>query len=256
MHAINITANITAFSFIFGAIVSIAPGADAQQKIPLPDVTVTAPANPPVAPPRSEGAPGNPYSGNYRVEETKWPDIPCAGSRIEIGAAGTCKKGPRMETFEHGDAGGSRQQSNCNIAHDLVMGTAGNLTLEAEVLVFDPYYVSGIGHQRQDCYVHATPGDLRVDFADMNQIARQGTGWRNFVAGGDQTTMEFTVGNDDCLAVQKHGPRWGGGFIWLMQFAVCRKDRQPVDAANVTTVLGWLQVRQYDAQGNLRAPPQ
>ena len=89
----------------------------------------------------------------------------------------------------------------------------------------------------------------------MNQIARQGSGWRNVVESGEQSMMEFTVGADGCWAVQKHGPRWGGGFIWLMQFAVCREDRQPVGAADVATVLGWLQVRQYDAQGNLRAPP-
>jgi hypothetical protein len=233
--------------------------AAAQQTLTLPEVTVTAPTDQPApAPtaPRSQSAPGNPYFGNYRVEEDKWPTIPCTSSRIGIGAAGSCKQGPRMETFEHGDANGGRQQSNCNIAHDLVMGTAGNLQIEAEVLVFDPYYVSAIGHQRQDCYVHGTNGDLRADFADMNQIARRGSGWRNFVEAGDQTTMEFTAGTDNCMALEKRGPRWGGGYVHLIHAAICRKDRQPVGAADVATVLGWLQVRQYDPQGNLRAPPQ
>ena len=230
-----------------------APKVASQQSLTLPDVNVTAPGNAPAAPmpPRASGAPGNPYFGNYRVEEDKWPDIPCGASRIGLGEAGKCKKGPRMETFQTGDSQGSRQQSNCDITHDLVMGSAGSMTIEAEVLVFDPYYVSGIGHQRQDCYVHPVPGDLRVDFADMNRMTRQGSGWRNFVESGDRVTMEFDVGADRCAAIEQRGPRWGGGYIYLIHAAVCRKDRQPVGPADVATVVGWLQVRQRNAIGNL-----
>src|ERR1700730_16692312 len=65
-----------------------AVGADAQN-LPLPDVTVTAP---PITPPWKKWSP---YLGNPRVEETKWPDIPCNNSRIASGAASACKAGPR-----------------------------------------------------------------------------------------------------------------------------------------------------------------
>jgi hypothetical protein len=57
--------------------------------------------------------------------------------------------------FGHGDAQGTRIMSNCQIVHDLVISSAGGLAFEAEALVFDPYCVSALGHQRQDCYAEA-----------------------------------------------------------------------------------------------------
>src|SRR5271163_5355347 len=105
------------------ALIAAADGnAIAQQpNMALPDVTVTAPASPPVAPPTSQSAPGNPYFGNLRVEETKWPEIPCAASRIGAATPGSCRKGPPQINFDHGDGQGSRPLSNCQIAHDLVI---------------------------------------------------------------------------------------------------------------------------------------
>jgi hypothetical protein len=236
---------LTALAMLIGG------SAAAQQPTPLPDVTVTAPANPPVAPPTSQSAPGNPYFGNLRVEETKWPEIPCTASRIGAANPGTCRKGPPQMNFEHGDAGGSRALSNCQIAHDLVISALGGLSFEADSLVFDPYYVSAIGHQRQDCYVESIPRNLQGQFFDMNQFARQGTGWRNFVDSGDLATMEFTIGHDTCLALEKRGPRWGGGYTWLIHASICRKDGRPVDADNIATVLAAIQVRERDSNGNL-----
>ena len=55
--------------------VSGASGAD-QSPLALPDVSVTAP---PITPPWKKFSP---YLGNTRVEEDKWPNIPCTGSRI------------------------------------------------------------------------------------------------------------------------------------------------------------------------------
>jgi len=193
-----------------------------------------------------------PYFGNARVEETKWPEVPCAASRVGAATPGTCRRGPPQMNFEHGDSQGTRPISNCQIAHDLVISTVGGLSFEADSLVFDPYYVSAIGHQRQDCYVESIPRNLQGQFIDMNQIARQGAGWRNFVDSGDLATMEFTVGSDTCLAIEKRGPRWGGGYTYLIHATICRKDRQPVDTSNVATVLAAIQVQGRDPNGNLR----
>ena len=248
MRAINMTAR----GLVLGAIACLAGGAAAQQPTTLPDVSVTAPASPNEVRPTSQGAPGTPYFGNVRVEETKWPEVPCAASRVGAANPGTCRRGPPQMNFEHGDSQGTRPISNCQIAHDLVISAAGGLSFEADSLVFDPYYVSAIGHQRQDCYVESIPRDLQGQFVDMNQVARQGAGWRNFVDSGDLASMEFMVGADTCLAIEKRGPRWGGGYTWLIHATICRKDRQPVDAGNVATVLAAIQVQGRDPQGNLR----
>jgi hypothetical protein len=240
------------FSLV-GAFVVIAafiPNGRAQQKpnptVPLPDVSVTAPASQQEVRPTSSGAVGNPYFGNVRVEETKWPEIPCASSRVGAATPGTCRKGPTQMNFEHGDAGGGRQLSNCQIAHDLVISNLGGLTFEADSLVFDPHYISGIGHQRQDCYVEAIPRNLQAQFVDMNQFTRQGSGWRNFVDGGDLLTMEFSIGADSCLTLEKRGPRWGGGYTWLIHASICRKDGRPVDADNIATVLAAIHIQEHD----------
>jgi hypothetical protein len=243
---------ITALGILVACACAV-PGARAQQAgqpTSLPDVTVTAPVSPAEPKPTAQGAPGNPYFGNVRVEETKWPTIPCTSSRVGA-AGGDCRRGPPQMNFEHGDAQGTRQISNCQIAHDLVISAIGGLSFEADSLVFDPYYVSAIGHQRQDCYVEAIPRNLQGQFFDMNQFARQGTAWRTFVDSGDLATMEFNIGTDTCLALEKRGPRWGGGYIYLIHATICRKDGKPVDADNVTTVLAAVQVQQRDPTGNL-----
>ena len=227
-----------------------ASGAFAQstQQLPLPEVTVTAP---PPAPPEKKFVP---YFGNPRVEEDKWPDIPCGASRVGVAAAGSCKSGSPQESGPGLIPNGPN--SNCRIAHDLVMTNLGPLTIEADVMVFDPYYVSVIGHQHGYCAVEAGHGDLRADFADMNQVTRKGGGWRNFLDDGDLTTMQFSVGSSECLAVEKRGPRWGIGRVYVIHASVCRNDRRPVEATDVDYVLGSLRVTTYEPRGNLRPPPQ
>ena len=155
-------------------------GAD-PPNLPLPDVTVTAP---PITPPWKKWSP---YIGNPRVEETKWPDIPCNNSRIASGAASACKAGPPLNPPAIGVSQGnpSIQVSNCRIAHDLVMTNDGNLKIEADVMVFDATYVSAIRYQHRGRFVEAGYGDLREDFPDMNQMTREGNNWRNFVEAGD-----------------------------------------------------------------------
>jgi hypothetical protein len=121
-------------------------------------------------------------------------------------------------------------------------------------MIFDPYYVSAIGHQHTDCYAESGYSDLREEFPDMNRTTRQGDEWRNFVAGDDLSTMEFKIGVNDCVAVEKRGPHWGGGYIYVIHASICRTDRQAVAATDVDYVLRSLQVRQYEPGGNL-APP-
>ncbi len=235
---------------VLAAIACSAPaGADEEKLAPLPEVTVTAPR--PVTPPEKKFVP---YFGNPRVEENKWPDIPCRDSRVGVTAAGTCKTGTPQETAPGLLPNGPN--SNCRIAHDLVMTSLGNLTVEADVMVFDPYYVSAIGHQHQRCAVLAGYGDLREDFADMNQVTRKGSDWLNFREDGDLSTMEFSVGSSKCVAIEKRGPRWGIGRVYVIHASICRNDRRAVEATDVEYALGSLRVSTYESRGNLRSPPQ
>jgi hypothetical protein len=234
----------------FALAACIAFPAAAQQSIALPDVSVTAPNAPPTG---AASSGGMPMFGNARVEEEKWPEIPCDASRVGAGAMpASCRRGPTQINFEHGDAQQTRQPTNCRIAHDLVIGTLGGLGFEADTLVFDPYYVSAVGHQRQDCYVESVPAHIRGEFLDMNQVTRQATGWGDMADGADLVTQPFTVGAERCIALEKRGPRWGGGYIFLIHATICRKDGQPIDAGNIASVVAALQVQQRDAAGNLR----
>jgi len=222
-----------------------------QSSVGLPEVNVTAP---PITPQYKKWSP---YLGNMRVEENKWPTIPCTGSRIAAATAGTCKTGPQMSPAALGTPQGasSVQISNCSIAHDLVMTDLGNIRVEADVQTFDPDYVSGIGFQHRACFVETGYSDLRQDFPDMNQMTRSGLNWRDFTEAGDVSIMKFALGPSDCRAFEKRGPRWGGGYVWVMHASFCRVDGRPVDPADLDRVLAALQVRQYEARGNLRSAP-
>jgi len=163
-----------AAALVLGLSPAGAPAPPHQQNLTLPDVAVTAPSVPPPS------AKPNPYFGNSRVEENKWPEIPCTASRIALATAIPVKRDQLSKPSKRGcpRLAPAIQLQYC---HDLVINNLGILTIEADVMVFDPYYVSAIGHQRQDCYVHAGYTNLREDFPDMNQMTRQGSGWRNFV---------------------------------------------------------------------------
>ncbi len=77
---------------ISAVIVCAAAGAlaDDPSRLGLPEVTVTTP---PLVPQFKKWSP---YLGNMRVEEDKWPTIPCASSRVTTDIAATCKSGPQM----------------------------------------------------------------------------------------------------------------------------------------------------------------
>src|SRR6516225_11426556 len=113
-----------------------------QSNLGLPEVTVTAP---PIIPSWKKW---NPYSSNPRVEEDKWPEIPCSGSRISAGAATDCRTGPPLGQDGMGLPNSnmtSINPSNCRMAHDLVFAATSNLMIEADAVVVDPYFVSATG---------------------------------------------------------------------------------------------------------------
>jgi hypothetical protein len=136
------------------------------------------------------------------------------------------------------------------------MTNLGNLSIEADVMVVDPYYVSAIGHQNSDCAVETEYEDLREDFPDMNQMTRKGSRWRNFLPNGDLSTMEFSVASSECLAIEKRGPRWTTGRVYIIHASICRNDRRAVETTDVDYVLSSLRITTYEPRGNLRPPPQ
>jgi hypothetical protein len=50
------------------------------------------------------------------------------------------------------------------MGHDLVITNLGNLAIEADAIVVDPYFVSAIGSQHKGCYAQSHYSDLREDF--------------------------------------------------------------------------------------------
>ena len=67
--------------------------------------------------------------------------------------------------------------------------------------------------------------------------------------------MQFSLGPSDCRAVEKRGPTWLGGHVYVIHASICRKDGRTVEATDVEFALGSLLVRQYEPRGNLRPPP-
>ena len=93
------------------------------------------------------------------------------------------------------------------------------------------------------------------DFQDMNQVTRRGTNWRNLAGDGEDKSMEFSDGPHNCVAIKKAGPRWQGGYVYMMHASVCRTDTAAIRAEDIAYALSSLEVRQHDPVGNLRPPP-
>jgi hypothetical protein len=88
----------------------------------------------------------------------------------------------------------------------------------------------------------------------MNQVTRRGTNWRNLVADGEDKSIEFSDGPLNCVAIHRAGPKWRGGYVYMLHASICRTDTTTVRAEDVSYTLGPLQLRQYDPVGNLRPP--
>jgi hypothetical protein len=153
------------------SIISSAAAAFAQEtrQLSLPNVNVTAPA-PPLEPPylRDPGAyQRNPYNGRYRVEEDKFREVPCSATRIASAAGGKCLQGYRLIPAQTQQVVNPKGGDNCDLALDVVVYSAGNLSIEADTLIFDPYKLTAIGHQTsQFCYVSGNTGYDQEDFRD------------------------------------------------------------------------------------------
>jgi hypothetical protein len=226
-------------------------GAAAQEKqAPLPDVNVTAPAT--TLSFITKGF--QPYDGNTRVEENKWPVIPCATARISAGAGATCQTGTPTENFLSRANG---EPGNCIIAHQLVTFQLGALSVEADTMIFDPYKIvsgSPTGHQDKNCFIWSGYLHPLSDFPDMNQVTRRGAGWHNPMIAQPLSSYEFSDQGRSCAAIEKLGPNWHGGYIWVVHASICRPDAQPVQPGDITAVLAGLRLDRYDPLGNLRPP--
>jgi hypothetical protein len=239
------------------AFLSAAIGTDAQEtNLSLPNVTVIAPA-PAVVPPYqrdpAKSYARNPYLGRYRVEEDKFREVQCAATRIASSSGGKCLQGYRLTpaTFE---LSRPRSGSTCEFALDVVIFNIGSLAIEADTLIFDPDKLAAIGYQSNYCYVNGYTGYDQEDFQDMNQVTRRGTNWRNLISDGEDKSIEFSDGPHNCAAVKRAGPKWNGGYIYMMHASICRAGTEILRPEDISYALGSLQLRQYDPVGNLRPP--
>jgi hypothetical protein len=194
---------------------------------PVANVAATAPPAPDVivtAPPAQAGlpAPRDPgrlfaYAGRDRVEEEKFPEVPCTGNRVQS------SRGP-----------------SCNTAVDEVVCKAGNLAIEANTLISDPY----ANRFSTWCYAAGHPEYGEEDFQGMNQVTRRGSNWHNLINSGEDKSIEFFDGQHNCVAVQKAGPRWQRGFVYMVHASICRTDTAAVRAEDVAYALDLLHVRE------------
>jgi hypothetical protein len=237
MHRITVAATLL--------VLSTTAALTQSPQTPLPDVSVTAPA------PIQRVNPFTPFSGDTRVDEARRPVIPCAGARIDLGPGAKCQTGTPVETFLTMSQGG-----RCDIARQVAMIDNARYRIEAHVMIFDPYKVTATGHQMKNCTVWTGYTNMPDDFKDMNQMTRRASGWRNFVQGAPRSTIEFSDGARNCLAVERLGPPWHGGYVWVVHASICPVTPTPLQNADIDAVFAMLQLRQYDAQGNLRGPGQ
>jgi hypothetical protein len=239
------------------AVVVLGCGAAAQNStLTVPEVTVTAPAPNPSPPYLRE--PGssyarNPYNGRYRVEENRFPEVPCAAARITSVTGGKCLQGYRLIPGMVQQIINPKGGDNCDLNLDVVMYNVGSFSVEADTTILDPYKLTAIGTQTsQFCYVSGNPEYDQEDFQDMNQVTRRGTNWRNLSGDGDDKSIEFSDGPRNCIAVKRPGPRWKGGYTYMIHASICRADAVAVQPADVAYALQYLQIRERDPTGNLR----
>jgi hypothetical protein len=264
---------VLAIAFAAAAPFISAALAEQTDQMTLPQVTVTAPFVPLYLRP-GDGLKAfrrNPYFGNNRVEENRFAPVPCSGFRIDPASAGaadrTCLQGYRLvPALVYGPKGGDRDHKHCDIDHDVTIYDVGNLSVEADVFVFDPYKLAAdTGFPDQDCYVRGYSGYDQEDFQDMNRITRRGTDWHDLRgetctwsdlrAACETKSIEFSYGPDKCVAIRRPGPRWQGGFVWMLTASICRTDGESVQPGDVDRALGPVQIRQYDPVGNVARPP-
>jgi hypothetical protein len=236
--------------------------ADAQpvRQLTVPNVTVTAPAIP-TQPPDLTGDPfkayaRNPYAGRYRVDENRFAKVPCADTRIAAATTGNCLRGYRLTGgLAYMPSGNIPRTKRCDIALDVVSFDVADLSIEADVLIMDPNKVTADGYPGPDCYVSGYDGFNQRDFEDINQVTRRGSNWHDLEGTGDDKSMAFSDGPRDCIAVRRHGPRYLGGYTYMLRASICRTDGASIAPADIARALAAMKIREYDPDGNLRPPP-
>jgi hypothetical protein len=107
-----------ASAIVTAAVMASASDTYAQvSKLSVPDVTVAAlagPFEPPYMRDPGKAYGRNPYFGRYRVEEDKFPQVPCTQTRIAFSPGGKCLQGYRLTPAPF----------------------SGKLSIEADILVF------------------------------------------------------------------------------------------------------------------------
>jgi hypothetical protein len=227
----------------------------AEGQMPLPDVSITAPGpadTPPYLRDQWNSYGRNPYFGRYRVEEDKFVRVPCTDTRIAAPGA-TCLRGYKLDglttAFANAQVGAYRP---CDLSLDVSMFGNGTVSVEADILIFDPYRVTATGSQSARCQVLGNANYDVIDFADMNQVTRRGSNFRDLVGAGADKSIEFDVDGRHCKAIQHTGPCWQRGYIYVGHISICRKDTAQVQAEDVAYVFNALRVRTYEPDGNLR----
>jgi hypothetical protein len=237
---------VTVVGFVAALFAGMAGAGAADTQLPLPDVTVTAPGPTNTPPYLRDQKYRNPYMGRFRVEEDKFTKVPCTDTRVAAPGA-SCLQGIKLEP-----GGTAAAFRSCEMALDVTMFESPQVTVEADILIMDPYKVTATGGPGAGCDVRGRLDYDEVEFSDMNQVTRRGTNFRNLVGAGDDKSIEFEVDGRHCKAIRHTGPRWQRGYIYIGHISICRKDAAQVQAADVAYVFNTLRVRTFDPQGNLR----
>ena len=86
----------------------------------------------------------------------------------------------------------------------------------------------------------------------MNQVTRRGGNWHSFSSNGEDKSIEFSDGRRNCVAVHRPGPKWQGGYVYMLHASICRTDTAAVRPDDIASALSLLQIRQDDPVANLR----
>jgi hypothetical protein len=207
----------------------------------------------------------NPYFGISRVEEDKFTPVPCSNdiARVAPVSTASCLQGYHLVPGYRYHRG---RNARCNIDHDVTIYDVGDLSVEADVLVFDPYLLAGDGTPGVNCFVWGYSGYDQEDFQDMNRITRRGTNWHDLQgltcdwkdrrAECQAKSIQFSYGLQQCVAIRRPGPYWEGGYVWMLTASICHTDMASLQSDDVARALASLQIRTYDPVGNIRPPPQ
>ena len=132
----NLAGGIAALTIMSSA---SGPYAQETKPLPVPNVTVTAPAapfEPPYMRDPGKAFARNPYFGRYRVEEDKFSEVPCTQTRIASRPGGKCLQGYRLGPPGPSLGAAGNNSSPCDMALDVVIDTPGNLAIEARYIGF------------------------------------------------------------------------------------------------------------------------